>query len=119
MSSGREYDCEEEIRGKALILIPTVEGHDIFFQVGLREPFEDQDVEYHCVYQAITWYVVRGKLPNPTYDEQHYWYVASGKYSEVRAGNVPSGRHHFRLCAYYALSDSCLLYSDDVVVEIK
>lgn len=119
-SDGREYECEEIFKERTLELIPNIRGRDIYFDVGFREPFQDQDIWYHCVYQATTWYVVRGKLPNPTFDDKHYWYIAAGKYSTVRALDIPKGKHHFRLCAHYSFSiEPCVRYSNDIEVEIK
>jgi uncharacterized protein YceK len=118
--SGKEYDCEAVLKEKTPILTPSISGHDVYFVVGFREPFVDQDVWYRCVYQGVTWYVVRGALPNPTYDNQHYWYTAAGKYSMVRALGVPNGRHHFRLCVNLDPTGyECLKYSEDVMLEIE
>ena len=63
--------------------------------------------------------LVRDEEKNPVYDGKHYWLQADGTRRDIVWDDFPTSTQYVRICTFDVKNDTCLKYSDEVVVKSK
>ncbi len=63
--------------------------------------------------------LIRSSQPNPEFNGKNYWLQVDSRNSEYIWIALPKGNMHVRLCSFNTETETCDIYSNDVMVEVK